>query len=96
MNTRSVKAIHTFPNVSRIKTDPDVVKKMNEAWEEMQNYAAKGKRREYGFYIYYDAVSYTHLDVYKRQIMMNPQIKFIVERCKWETIYPTAKALMHL
>ena len=29
-------------------------------------------------------------------IMMNPQIKFIVERCKWETIYPTAKALMHL
>lgn len=26
-------------------------------------------------------------------IMMNPQIKFIVERCKWETIYPTAKAL---
>lgn len=40
MNTRSVKAIHTFPNVSRIKTDPDVVKKMNEAWEEMKNYAA--------------------------------------------------------
>jgi hypothetical protein len=57
MNTRSVKAIHTFPNVSRIKTDPDVVKKMNEAWEEMKNYAAKGKRREYGFYIYYDESS---------------------------------------
>ena len=30
MNTRSVKAIHTFPNVSRIKTDPDVVKKLSE------------------------------------------------------------------
>ena len=57
MNTRSVKAIHTFPNVSRIKTDPDVVKKMNEAWEEMKNYAGKGKRREYGFYIYYDESS---------------------------------------
>lgn len=55
MNTRSVKAIHTFPNVSRIKTDPDVVKKMNEAWEEMKNYAAKGKRREYGFYPNFNA-----------------------------------------
>ena len=40
-----------------IRDSPDVVKKMNEAWEEMKNYAAKGKRREYGFYIYYDESS---------------------------------------
>lgn len=57
LSTRSARAIHSFPDVSRIKSDPEVVEKMNEAWEAMKSYASEGHRREYGFYIYYDESS---------------------------------------
>ena len=50
ISTRSLRAAHSFPDVSRIKSDPDVVRKMNEAWEAMKSYASDGQRREYGFY----------------------------------------------
>lgn len=52
--TRSAQDVHSFPDISRIKSDPDVVTKMSEAWNAMKSYDAKGQRREYGFYIYYD------------------------------------------
>jgi hypothetical protein len=57
ISTRSLRAAHSFPDVSRIKSDPDVVRKMNEAWEAMKSYASDGQRREYGFYIYYNEYS---------------------------------------
>ena len=46
-----------YPNATRIKNDPTVKAKMQEAWELTKENSSPSGRTEYGFYIYYDATS---------------------------------------
>lgn len=50
----ATRAVHKFPNISRIQSDKNVVSMMNSAWNNMKNSASSSGRKEYGFYIYYD------------------------------------------
>lgn len=46
-----------YPDVDRIKNDPVVKAKMRDAWELTKQNSSSNGRKEYGFYIYYDATS---------------------------------------